>query len=185
MNITETSLHGLYVIEPKIIEDKRGYFFESFNENKFKNAGIRVNAFVQDNQSKSGYGVIRGLHYQLNPHAQTKLVRVLEGEIFDVAVDIREGSPGFGKWYGVHLSAEEKNQLYIPRGFAHGFSVLSETAVVLYKCDDFYKPDAERGIFCFDDILNIDWQIPSEQAVISSRDQKMPVFHQAEMNFKY
>ena len=145
MNIVETGIPGLVIIEPKIFEDDRGYFFESFHHGKLSQHGLQT-SFIQDNQSKSSYGVIRGLHYQLNPHAQTKLVRVLEGVIYDVAVDVRKGSPTFGKWFGIELSADNKKQLYIPKGFAHGFSVLSQTAVVFYKCDNLYNPSSEGGI---------------------------------------
>src|SRR6185436_19700472 len=149
MPFITTELPGLLVFEPKVFEDSRGYFFESYNENIFQQQGIQCR-FVQDNQSSSSYGVIRGLHYQLNPHAQTKLVRVLEGSILDVVVDIRKGSPSFGQVFVVELSAENKKQLLIPKGFAHGFSVLSETAIVFYKCDAFYQRESEKGIR-FDD----------------------------------
>src|SRR5579875_1866072 len=145
MPFYETDIQGLLIFEPKVFEDSRGYFFEAYNERIFKNEGVDLK-FVQDNQSKSSYGVIRGLHYQLNPHAQYKLVRVLEGIILDVAVDIRKGSPTFGKHFAMELTAENKKQLLIPAGFAHGFSVLSDTAVVLYKCDALYNKESETGI---------------------------------------
>ncbi len=182
MKIIPTSISGLVVIEPIVFEDSRGYFFESFNEKKLSDAGIHLR-FVQDNQSKSSYGVIRGLHYQLSPHAQTKLVRVLQGAILDVAVDLRTKSATFGKTLGVELSAENKKQLLVPRGFAHGFSVLTETAVVMYKCDEYYTPQAERGIVFNDPALNIDWRIPAGKEIVSDRDRNFKPFNQAEMNF--
>ena len=145
MNISKTNFPGLFIIEPKVFEDERGYFFESYNEEKLTQNGIKT-VFVQDNQSKSSYGTIRGMHFQSEPHAQTKLIRVLDGEIYDVVLDVRKGSPTFGRWFGIELSAENKKQLYIPRGFAHGFSVLSKMAVVFYKCDSPYNPSSEGGI---------------------------------------
>ena len=182
MNITETGLQGLVIIQPKVFNDSRGYFFESFNQNTFRNAGI-IFVPVQDNESKSSKGVIRGLHYQLNPQAQAKLIRVVEGKIFDVALDIRRESPTFGKWFGVELDSESKKQLLIPRGFAHGFSVLSDIAVIQYKCDNIYDPRLERGINLRDTTLNIDWKTDSSAPVISDKDLKNPVFGNAEMNF--
>ena len=173
MQVTKTELEGVFIIEPRVFEDARGYFFESYSSQKLEEAGITTK-FVQDNQSKSSYGVIRGVHYQLPPHAQTKLVRAVEGVIFDVAVDLREGSPTFGKWTGVELSAENKKQLYVPQGFAHGFSVLSETAVVQYKCDNYYAPESEGGIVWNDPTLAIDWKIPADKAVISPKDEVLP-----------
>jgi dTDP-4-dehydrorhamnose 3,5-epimerase len=149
-----THIPGLKIFEPKVFEDSRGYFFEAYNEHTFHQSGIVMN-FLQDNQSKSSYGVIRGLHYQKNPFAQTKLVRVLEGKILDVAVDIRKGSPTYGRHFSIELSAENKKQLFIPKGFAHGFSVLSGTAVVLYKCDALYNKESEGGILFNDRDLNI------------------------------
>ena len=160
MPFIQTNIPGLIVFEPKIFEDSRGYFFESFNLQTFKAAGIEIN-FVQDNQSSSQYGVIRGLHYQLNPYAQAKLIRVLAGRILDVAVDIRKGSPTYGESFSIELSAENKKQLFIPVGFAHGFSVLSEQAEVFYKCDEFYNKESEGGIMYNDPSLNIDWKIPA------------------------
>jgi dTDP-4-dehydrorhamnose 3,5-epimerase len=141
--------------------------------------------FVQDNQSKSVYGVIRGLHYQLEPYAQTKLIRVLQGRIYDVAVDIRKGSSTCARWFGIELSEENHLQLLIPRGFAHGFSVLSEIAVIMYKCDEFYVPAADRGIIFNDVSLNIDWKIDPDKIIVSDKDGKLPALHDAEMNFKY
>ncbi len=181
MKVVRTEIEGLYIIEPKVFEDARGYFYESYSALKFNEQGIET-TFVQDNQSKSSYGVIRGLHYQLPPHAQVKLVRAVEGVIFDVAVDVREGSSTFGKWVGVELSAENKRQLYIPHGFAHGFSVLSETAVVQYKCDDYYAPETEGGIIYNDPKLGIDWKVPSEEANVSEKDLELPTIEEA--NFK-
>jgi dTDP-4-dehydrorhamnose 3,5-epimerase len=182
MNITETEFKGLFIIQPKVFTDSRGYFFESFNKNILSNAGIDFNP-VQDNESKSSKGVIRGLHYQLNPQAQAKLIRVIEGRIFDVAVDLREGSATFGKWYGTELDSESKKQLMIPRGFAHGFSVLSDIAVIQYKCDNIYNPQLERGINLRDKELNIDWGLDEISPIISDKDLKNPDFRSAEMNF--
>lgn len=184
MPLIKTELPDLLVFEPKVFEDSRGYFFESYNANVFKEAGIDI-VFVQDNQSSSAYGVIRGLHFQLNPHAQTKLVRVLSGRILDVAVDLRKGSPTFGKSFTIELSAENKKQLFVPRGFAHGFSVLSERAEVMYKCDAFYNKQSEGGIRFDDPELNIDWQIPLEKAVVSDKDTILPGITDCETNFVY
>jgi len=182
MNIIETGLEGLLIIQPKVFTDTRGYFFESFNKNSFLNAGIDFSP-VQDNESKSSKGVIRGLHYQLNPHAQAKLIRVVQGRIFDVAVDLRKSSPTFGKWFGVELDSESKKQLLVPRGFAHGFSVLSDIAVIQYKCDNTYNPQLERGINLRDSDLNIDWKLGGTTPVISDKDLKNPELRNAEFNF--
>lgn len=182
MKFIKTDFEGLFIIEPKVFEDERGYFYESYNRIKLKEQGIDIE-FVQDNQSKSGYGVTRGLHYQLNPKAQTKFVRVLQGSIYDVVVDIRKNSSTFGKWFGIELSAENKKQLFIPKGFAHGFSVLSEEAVVFYKCDEFYSPELERGIMYNDPFLNIDWKIPASKVILSAKDTKHPLFNSADNNF--
>lgn len=184
MNIKETGIQGLLVIEPRVFEDTRGYFFESYNQGDFEKHNLHF-GFVQDNQSKSSYGVIRGLHYQLQPYSQTKLVRVLQGRIFDVAVDIRKGSPTFGKWYGLELSEDNKLQLLVPKGFAHGFSVLSETAVVYYKCDALYNAQSESGIIYNDKDLNIDWKIEPDKAIISEKDMKLKSINEAEMNFTF
>ena len=181
MPFIETGFQGLYVFEPIVFEDNRGYFFESYNEKIFATQGI--GPFVQDNQSSSSYGVIRGLHYQLAPYAQAKLVRVLTGSILDVAVDIRKGSPTYGKAYSITLSAENKKQLYIPAGFAHGFSVQSERAEVLYKCDSFYNKESEGGILYNDPVLQIDWKIPAGKAIISGKDSTNPLFIDAKNNF--
>lgn len=184
MIIRESTLPGLLIIEPKVFEDARGYFFESYNVKELKAAGIDAE-FVQDNQSLSQYGVLRGLHYQLAPFAQSKLVRVLEGSVWDVAVDIRKSSPTFGKYFGIELSAENKVQLFIPQGFAHGFAVTSPTAVFFYKCDSLYNPEAERGIHFNDPYLAIPWPIPEGSAIVSSKDKILPLFKDASMNFVY
>lgn len=184
MPFLTTDIPGLLVFEPTVFEDSRGYFFESFNENIFKEQGIELR-WVQDNQSSSQYGVIRGLHYQLPPFAQSKLVRVLRGKILDVVVDIRKGSPSFGKGYSKVLSAKNKKQLFIPKGFAHGFSVLSEKAEVLYKCDQFYNKESEAGIIYNDAELNIDWRIPEENRVVSEKDIQLPSFAQYNNSFEF
>ena len=170
MSFIKTDFPGLLIFKPKVFEDDRGYFFESYNEKTFTAEGVEIK-FVQDNQAKSSYGVIRGLHYQLNPYPQTKLIRVLNGTILDVAVDIRKGSPTYGKVFTLELSAESKKQLLIPKGFAHGYSVLSQTAEVFYKCDEFYHKECEGGIMYNDAALNIDWQIPADKAIISEKDK--------------
>jgi dTDP-4-dehydrorhamnose 3,5-epimerase len=172
------------IYEPMVFEDSRGYFFESYNEKIFAREGVS-NTFVQDNQSRSTYGVIRGLHYQQNPHAQSKLVRVLSGKILDIAVDIRKGSPTYGRHFAIELSAENKKQLYIPPGFAHGFSVLSETADVLYKCDSFYNKESEGGIRYNDPKLQIDWKIPAGKELVSEKDVQAPLFVDCKNNFVY
>ena len=182
MKITGTPLKDLMIIEPTLFKDSRGYFFESYHKEKLNQAGIHIN-FTQDNQSKSEYGVIRGLHYQLHPKAQTKLVRVIQGTIFDVAVDIRTNSPDYGKWFGLELSEENNLQLFIPKGFAHGFSVLSKSAVILYKCDEFYAPETEAGIIYNDGDLNIDWKIPAGKEIVSPKDEKLPSFKNCINNF--
>ncbi len=184
MPFHSTHIPDLVVFEPKVFEDSRGYFFESYNETTFNQHGIDLK-FVQDNQSSSSYGVIRGLHYQLTPFAQTKLVRVLSGTILDVAVDIRKGSPTYGQFFSIELSAENKKQLFIPHGFAHGFSVLSEQAEVLYKCDAFYNKESEGGIIYNDASLNIDWMIPVEKAIISEKDLQLPSFGEIKNNFQF
>jgi len=182
MIIERTKIEGLIIIQPKIFADSRGYFLESFNSEVLRKEGIEFNP-VQDNESKSVKGVIRGLHYQLNPHSQAKLIRVIEGKIFDVALDLRRNSETFGKWYGIELNSDSKNQLFIPRGFAHGFSVLSDVAIVQYKCDNVYNPAMERGINIMDTELNIDWQIDKSACTISDKDIKHPLFKDAEFNF--
>ena len=184
MPFIQTPIPDLLVFEPKVFEDSRGYFFESFNLQTYRAEGIDIN-FVQDNQSSSQYGVIRGLHYQLAPYAQVKLIRVLAGSILDVAIDIRKGSPTFGQSFSIELSAENKTQLFIPAGFAHGFSVLSEQAEVLYKCDSFYNKDSEAGILYNDPSLKIDWKIPAGKEIISEKDKNLPLFADCKNNFSY
>jgi len=173
MKIEETYIKDLVIVEPIIFGDERGCFFESYNKTKFADLGIEID-FVQDNQSFSKRGTLRGLHYQNPPFAQTKLIRVLEGEIIDVAVDLRKESPTYGKSFSIVLSGENKKQLLVPQGFAHGFSVLSETASVLYKCDEFYNKDSEGGIKYDDPSLNINWGINLEEAIVSEKDQMLP-----------
>ncbi|RYZ61959.1 MAG: dTDP-4-dehydrorhamnose 3,5-epimerase [Chitinophagaceae bacterium] len=184
MPFQQTHIQDLLIFEPKVFEDSRGYFFEAYNENSFAEEGV-ITRFVQDNQSKSSYGVIRGLHYQLPPFAQTKLVRVLEGRILDVAVDIRKGSPTFGQSFAIELSAENKKQLFIPAGFAHGFSVLSETAIVFYKCDQFYNKESEGGIRYDDPALGIDWQIEKGKEIVSDKDIALPLFADCKNSFEF
>lgn len=174
MNIIKTPIEGLLVIEPQVFKDARGYFVETYNEQRYREAGIGAQ-FVQDNQSCSSYGVVRGLHFQRPPFTQAKLVSCTLGRVLDVAVDLRKGSPTFGKWYSVELSEENKRQFFIPRGFAHGFSVLSEKAIFTYKCDNLYHPEADGGLLLSDPDLAIDWQIPAEQRVLSEKDQKHPL----------
>ena len=184
MPFIQTPFPGLLVFEPKVFEDKRGYFFESYNQKLFSEEGIEIN-FVQDNQASSTFGVIRGLHFQKNPHAQTKLIRVLTGEIIDAVVDIRKNSPTYGNAYTILLSAENKKQLLVPKGFAHGYSVISETAEVFYKCDGFYNRESEAGIKYNDPALQIDWQIPSSKEIISEKDQSLPSLADCRNNFQY
>lgn len=182
MEIIETPIKDLLIIKPRVFGDARGYFLETYNQQQYIDAGIDIN-FVQDNLSKSSYGVIRGLHYQLNPHSQSKLVSVVSGAVWDVAVDLRKNSPTYGQWHGIELNEENHLRFFIPKGFAHGFSVLSETAVFSYKCDDLYNPTLERGLMYNDPLLNIDWKIPAEKALISDKDTKHPLFVDAEKNF--
>ena len=172
---TETKIPGVFIIEPKVFEDPRGYFFESYNEEEFVKNGIK-NRFIQDNQSKSSYGVIRGLHCQLGEHSQAKLVRVLQGKVLDVAVDIRKGSPTFGQYVAVELSDKNKRQLFIPRDFLHGFSVLSKTAVFAYKVDNFYCKESEFGIRYDDSDVGVDWRIPKDKVLISDKDKLLKNF---------
>ncbi len=175
MKVIKTNFEGLLILKPRIFEDNRGYFFESYNKNKLEENKIFYN-FVQDNQSKSLYGVIRGLHYQIEPYAQTKLLRVLRGKILDVVVDIRKNSKTFGQHYSIELSDENKVQFLVPKGFAHGFSVLSEYAEVLYKCDNFYNSQYERALQYNDPKLGIDWRIDINNHIISEKDKKSPSF---------
>ncbi len=169
MNFIKTEIDGVVIVEPRVFSDERGYFFESYNKDEFIRNGITAE-FVQDNQSKSSYGVVRGLHCQLGEHAQAKLVRVLSGRVLDVAVDIRKGSPTFGKYVAVELSDENKRQLFIPRGFLHGFSVLSDEAVFAYKCDNLYAPQSEFGIRFDDSDIGIDWKVPRDKIITSAKD---------------
>lgn len=179
MNFISTELEGCYIIEPKIIGDERGYFMESFNERTFQEATGKETHFVQDNQSFSKKGVLRGLHYQTGENAQAKLVRVIQGEVLDVAVDIRPESKTYGKHVAVLLSEENQKQLFVPRGFAHGFIVLSETATFFYKCDNFYNKESEGGVLYNDKTLNIDWKLPESELIISEKDQILPTLENA------
>lgn len=173
MKVIETGIEGVLILEPRVFEDSRGYFFESFNQEEFEIVVGQVN-FVQDNESKSSYGVVRGLHFQKGEYAQAKLVRVVKGSVLDVAVDIREGSPTFGKHVAVELTGENHLQLFLPRGMAHGFSVLSEEAVFQYKCDNFYCPSAEGAIAWDDPDIGIDWRIPRDKVILSAKDSNHP-----------
>ena len=175
MNIIKTELPGVLIVEPKVFGDARGHFFESWNRAAYEAAGI-TNKWVQDNESKSCFGVLRGLHYQAAPYTQAKIVRAIVGTVLDVAVDIRKGSPTYGKHVAVELSGKNKRQLYIPRGFAHGFVVLSDEAVFAYKCDNVYMPSAERGVLFDDPDLGIDWRIAPEKMILSEKDRKHPAF---------
>ena len=175
MNIIKTALEGVLIIEPTVFGDERGYFYESFNAKRFQEqTGIEVN-FIQDNESKSKYGVVRGLHFQLGEYAQAKLVHVAKGRILDIAVDIRKKSPTFGQYIAIELSDINHRQLFIPRGFAHGFSVLSEDAVFQYKCDNYYNPQFERGVLWNDPDIGIDWQLPTSDIILSEKDKKHPL----------
>lgn len=183
MNIIKTNIEGVVVIEPSVFEDERGYFFESFSEREFC-AEVCNCHFVQSNEAKSSYGVVRGLHFQLPPHAQSKLVRVAKGRVLDVAVDIRKSSPTFGKYVAVELSSDNHRQIFIPHGFAHGYSVLSEEAVVEYKCDSYYAPESEGAIAWDDAALAIDWQIPTENVVLSAKDKNHSTLAECETLFE-
>jgi len=174
MNVIETKIDGLYIIEPRIFEDSRGYFFESYSQKEFDEKIGKI-VFVQDNESKSCYGVMRGLHFQRPPFTQSKLVRCVKGAVLDVAVDIRKGSPTYGQHVAVELTEDNHRQFFISKGFAHGFAVLSETAVFQYKCDEFYHPEADGGISILDDTLAIDWRIPTAQAILSDKDTRHPL----------
>lgn len=169
MEVIKTEIEGVVIIEPKVFKDARGYFFESFSQREFEEKVRKIN-FVQDNESMSSYGVMRGLHFQCPPYAQSKLVRCVKGAVLDVAVDIRNGSPTFGQHVAVELTEDNHRQFFVPRGFAHGFAVLSETAVFQYKCDNFYAPQADGGISIKDDSLGIDWKIPTDKALLSEKD---------------
>lgn len=174
MNIIKTDIEGVVIIEPRIFTDARGYFFESFSERDFCKE-VREVKFVQDNESKSSYGVMRGLHFQRPPFTQSKLVRVIKGAVLDVAVDIRKGSPTYGKHVAVELTEDNHRQFFVPRGFAHGFAVLSDEAIFQYKCDNFYAPEADGGISILDESLGIDWRIPTDKAILSEKDTKHPL----------
>ena len=174
MNIIKPSIEGLLILEPRIFEDSRGYFFESFSQREFDEKVGKI-TFVQDNESKSSYGVMRGLHFQRPPYTQCKLVRCVKGAVWDVAVDIRKGSPTYGQHVTVELTEDNHRQFFIPKGFAHGFAVLSEVAVFQYKCDEFYHPEADGGISILDDSLGIDWRIPTDKAKLSDKDLKHPL----------
>ncbi len=171
MKITTTAIEGVVILEPKVFGDERGYFFESFSQREFEEKVCKT-TFVQDNESSSRYGVLRGLHFQKPPHAQAKLVRVVKGKVLDIAVDIRKGSPTFGHHVSTELSGENKRQLFIPRGFAHGFAVLSDEVVFQYKCDRYYVPHSEGGILWNDPALGIDWKLPEEDVILSEKDKK-------------
>ena len=184
MEVIKTILDGVVVIEPRLFEDARGYFFESFSQREFDEKIGKV-VFVQDNESKSSYGVMRGLHFQRPPFTQSKLVRCVKGAVLDVAVDIRKGSPTYGQHVAVELTEENHRQIFIPKGFAHGFAVLSETAVFQYKCDEFYHPEADGGISILDDSLRIYWKIPMDQAILSEKDTKHPLLKDFDSPFQY
>lgn len=184
MNVIETGIKGVIILEPRIFKDERGYFFESFSQKEFEEKVCKT-VFVQDNESKSCYGVLRGLHFQKPPFAQSKLVRVVKGSVLDVAVDIRKGSPTFGKHVAVELTAENKRQFFIPRGFAHGFVVLSEEVIFQYKCDNFYSPQSEGAIAWNDSALGIDWKIPIDKIILSEKDKYHSNLEDIECSFDY
>ena len=184
MPFIKTDFPDLLIYEPVVFGDARGYFFESYNENVFFKEQVTIR-FVQDNQARSVYGVVRGLHFQNNPFAQTKLIRALEGRILDVVVDLRKHSPSYGKVFTIELSAENKKQLLVPKGFAHGYSVLSETAEVFYKCDEFYNKDSEGGLAYNDPSLQIDWQVPQEKMILSQKDTQYESLERCSHNFVY
>ncbi|MDE5998331.1 MAG: dTDP-4-dehydrorhamnose 3,5-epimerase [Muribaculaceae bacterium] len=184
MNITKTPIEGVVIIEPRIFKDARGYFFESYNKQVFDEQVAKVD-FVQDNESCSSYGVMRGLHFQKPPYAQAKLVRCVKGAVLDVAVDIRKGSPTYGQHVAVELTEDNHRQFFIPRGFAHGFAVLSDIAIFQYKCDNYYHPEADGGISIIDKDLSIDWKIDSNKAILSDKDLKHPTLKDFESPFEY
>lgn len=184
MEVIKTKLDGVVIVEPKIFKDARGYFFESFSQREFENKVRKIN-FVQDNESKSSYGVMRGLHFQCPPFTQSKLVRCVHGAVLDVAVDIRKGSPTYGQYVSVELTEDNHRQFFVPRGFAHGFAVLSETAIFQYKCDNFYNPEADGGLSIIDKLLGIDWHIPLEDALLSEKDTKLVTFDNFDSPFDY
>ncbi len=184
MEVIKTNIEGVVIIEPRVFADSRGYFFESYSQREF-NAKVREIEFIQDNESRSTYGVLRGLHFQKGEHAQSKLVRVVRGRVLDVAVDIRKGSPTFGRHVAVELTEDNHRQFFIPRGFAHGFSVLSDVAVFQYKCDNFYCPESEGAIAWNDPALAIDWRIPADKAVLSAKDANHPLLQDSPYLFDY
>ncbi len=184
MNVIKTAIDGVVIIEPRIFADGRGYFYESYNKKEFDEKVSTIN-FVQDNQSKSSYGVLRGLHFQKGEHSQSKLVRVVKGAVLDVAVDIRKGSPTFGQHVAVELTEENNRQFFVPRGFAHGFSVLSDIAIFQYKCDNLYCPQSEGAIAWDDPALGIDWRIPSDKVVLSPKDSNHPLLKDCDCLFDY
>lgn len=184
MELIKTPIPDLLILQGKIFKDKRGYFTEAYNEREMQRLGINIH-FCQDNRSKSSFGVVRGLHYQLNPHSQTKLVSCVIGKVYDVAVDMRVGSPTFGQWYGVELTEDNGVQFLIPQGFAHGFSVLSPEAIFAYKCDNFYDPSLEGGISYDDPALNIDWHLPADKIIKSEKDEHNPLLKDAKTNFVF
>lgn len=184
MPFTKTNIPDLLVFEPAVYGDDRGYFFESYNKQNFVREDVKLD-FVQDNQARSVYGVVRGLHFQLAPHAQTKLIRALQGSILDVVVDLRQNSPAYGKVFSIELSAQNKKQLLVPKGFAHGYSVLSETAEVFYKCDDFYYKELEGGLAFNDPVLQIDWKVPADKMILSAKDTQQPGLGECDHNFVY
>ena len=184
MEVFKTAIEGLVIIEPKVFTDSRGYFFESFSQREFEEKVRKIN-FVQDNESMSTYGVMRGLHFQHPPYTQSKLIRCIKGKILDVAVDIRKGSPTYGQHVAVELSQQNHRQFFVPRGFAHGFAVLSEEAVVQYKCDNFYAPEADSGISIKDESLGIDWLVPTENAILSEKDIKHVCLKDFDSPFDY
>ena len=183
MNVIDTEIEGVKIIEPNIFKDSRGYFFESFSQREFDEKVAPI-VFIQDNESKSSYGVMRGLHFQKPPYTQSKLVRCVKGSVLDVAVDLREGSSTYGKHVAVELTEDNHRQLFIPKGFAHGFAVLSDTAVFQYKCDDFYHPEVDGGINILDESLGIDWKIPTDKAILSDKDTKHPLLKDFKTPFK-
>lgn len=182
MNIIKTTIENVVIIEPHIFKDSRGYFFEVFSQKEFNEKVMPIH-FVQDNESMSSYGVMRGLHYQKMPYTQSKLVRCVKGAVLDVAVDIRKGSPTFGQHVSVNLTEENHRMLFVPRGFAHGFAVLSNSAIIQYKCDNFYTPQSEAGIQLLDEELGIDWKIPTTEAILSEKDLKHPFLKDAVLDF--
>lgn len=184
MKVIETDIESVVIIEPRVFTDERGYFFESFSQKEFDTKVCRT-TFVQDNESKSAYGVLRGLHFQKMPYTQSKLVRVVKGKVLDIAVDIRKGSPTFGKYVSAELSEENKLQFFVPRGFAHGFVVLSEEAIFQYKCDNYYYPESEGGILWNDPALNIDLKIPEHDIILSDKDKNNPLLKDSEYLFDF